>query len=61
MSTVRWVTVEESLLADGFDRFLETGPGTVLTGLFRALSAGGALLAAGTAGGDQRRPLEDAQ
>jgi [acyl-carrier-protein] S-malonyltransferase len=38
VSTVRWVSVEESLKADGFDRFLEAGPGTVLTGLMRALS-----------------------
>jgi [acyl-carrier-protein] S-malonyltransferase len=38
VSTVRWVSVEETLLAEGFDRFLEAGPGTVLTGLFRALS-----------------------
>jgi [acyl-carrier-protein] S-malonyltransferase len=37
VSTVRWVTVEESLLADGFDKFLEAGPGTVLSGLMRAL------------------------
>ncbi len=38
VSTVRWVDVEQSLRADGFDRFLEAGPGTVLTGLMRALS-----------------------
>ena len=37
VSLVRWVTVEERLLADGFDRFLEAGPGTVLAGLMRAL------------------------
>jgi len=36
VSLVRWVAVEESLFADGFDRFIEAGPGTVLTGLMRA-------------------------
>ncbi len=38
VSTVRWVSVEERLSGDGFDRFLEAGPGTVLTGLMKALS-----------------------
>ena len=48
VSTVRWVAVEQSLLADGFDRFLETGPGTVLAGLFRGLSPEAKCSAAGT-------------
>jgi [acyl-carrier-protein] S-malonyltransferase len=39
VSMVRWVTVEENLLADGYSRFLESGPGTVLTGLFKAFKA----------------------
>jgi len=38
VSTVRWVSVEEALRADGFGRFFEAGPGTVLTGLMRALA-----------------------
>jgi [acyl-carrier-protein] S-malonyltransferase len=38
VSLVRWVTVEENLLADGYTRFVEAGPGTVLTGLLKALS-----------------------
>ncbi|MGA2642098.1 MAG: ACP S-malonyltransferase [Spirochaetia bacterium] len=37
VSMVRWVEVEEGLLADGCDRFFESGPGTVLTGLLRAM------------------------
>jgi [acyl-carrier-protein] S-malonyltransferase len=37
VSTVRWVTVEESLLAAGFDPLFEAGPGNVLAGLMRAL------------------------
>jgi [acyl-carrier-protein] S-malonyltransferase len=48
VSTVRWVTAEESMLADGFDIFLEAGPGTVLAGLFRALRADVRCMAAGT-------------
>jgi [acyl-carrier-protein] S-malonyltransferase len=39
ISPVRWVAVEESLLGDGFQRFVEAGPGTVLTGLFKALKS----------------------
>ncbi|HVP20149.1 MAG TPA: ACP S-malonyltransferase [Spirochaetia bacterium] len=49
MSPVRWVSVEQSLFADGFDRFFETGPGTVLTGLMKALSPQAVCLPAGTA------------
>jgi [acyl-carrier-protein] S-malonyltransferase len=48
VSPVRWVTVEESLLADGFDRFFEAGPGTVLTGLMRALQPQAACFPAGS-------------
>lgn len=39
VSTVRWVDVEKSLLADGFSTYVESGPGAVLTGLFKALQA----------------------
>ena len=49
VSMVRWVTVQESLRADGFDRFYEAGPGTVLAGLMRALWPGEACAAAGKA------------
>ena len=38
VSTVRWVDEEQSLLDDGFTRFLEVGPGSVLGGLWRAFS-----------------------
>jgi [acyl-carrier-protein] S-malonyltransferase len=48
VSMVRWVTVEESMLADGCDTFLEAGPGTVLAGLFRALRPDVRCFAAGT-------------
>jgi [acyl-carrier-protein] S-malonyltransferase len=37
VSPVRWVDEEMRLLADGYGDFREAGPGTVLTGLFKAL------------------------
>jgi [acyl-carrier-protein] S-malonyltransferase len=37
ISMVRWVEVQQGLFADGCERFFEAGPGTVLTGLLRAL------------------------
>jgi [acyl-carrier-protein] S-malonyltransferase len=48
VSMVRWVTVEESLMAEGFDRFLEAGPGNVLAGLLRALRPDASCMAAGS-------------
>ena len=38
VSTVRWVDEEKSILADGFQRCLEVGPGSVLAGLWKAFS-----------------------
>jgi [acyl-carrier-protein] S-malonyltransferase len=38
VSSVRWVDEEKSILADGYDRYLEVGPGTVLTGLWKYVS-----------------------
>ena len=35
VSTVRWVDEEASIIKDGFDKFIETGPGSVLTGLLK--------------------------
>ena len=48
VSMVRWVDVQEALLREGCDRFLETGPGTVLTGLLRALRPHARCAPAGT-------------
>jgi [acyl-carrier-protein] S-malonyltransferase len=38
VSTVLWVDEEKSLLADGFQRCLEVGPGSVLAGLWKAFA-----------------------
>jgi [acyl-carrier-protein] S-malonyltransferase len=38
VSTVRWVDEESSILADGFQRCLEVGPGSVLGGLWKAFN-----------------------
>ena len=35
VSTIQWVAEEQSILDEGYDRFLEVGPGAVLTGLWK--------------------------
>ena len=35
---VRWKTLVEQMIADGFDIFVETGPGKVLTGLIKRIN-----------------------
>lgn len=37
VSPVRWTQVEQAVKEEGFTEVLETGPGTVLTGLWKAL------------------------
>ena len=59
VSMVRWVDVQESVLRDGCDRFLEAGPGTVLTGLLRALRPEARCSPAGTIE-SIRKALEEA-
>jgi len=39
VSPVRWTTVEEEIKLEGYDELLETGPGTVLTGLWKTFCA----------------------
>ena len=48
VSSVQWVTEIHSLIEDGFGRFLETGPGKVLTGLMRAFEGGASCTPVGT-------------
>ena len=47
VSPVMWVEEQQRLLGDGFARFLEAGPGTVLCGLMRALKPEAACMPAG--------------
>lgn len=37
-SPVRWTYITKNMLADGFDKFTELGPGTVLQGLIKKVS-----------------------
>ena len=37
VSTVKWVDVENSILADGFEKCIESGPGKVLSGLWKSI------------------------
>ncbi|HVN31445.1 MAG TPA: ACP S-malonyltransferase [Thermoanaerobaculaceae bacterium] len=46
---VRWVELVERMVADGFDTFVEVGPGSVLSGLIRRIARGAATIQAGTA------------
>ncbi len=48
VSPVRWVDEERQLIADGFTRCMEVGPGTVLAGLWKAVSEELPCLPAGT-------------
>ena len=36
VNPVQWVNEEQSILDDGFGRYLETGPGSVLSGLWKS-------------------------
>ncbi len=47
VSTVRWVDLERSLIAEGIERFIEVGPGTVLAGLLKGVADNRPCLAAG--------------
>ena len=46
---VRWVEIVERMAADGFDTFVEVGPGSVLSGLIRRIARGASTAQVGTA------------
>ncbi len=48
VSPVRWVDEEAAMQAEGFDQMLETGPGQVLTGLWKSVKDGCPCSPAGT-------------
>lgn len=48
VSPVRWTDEEAALIREGYAPCLEVGPGTVLTGLWKAVSSGMPCLPAGT-------------
>jgi [acyl-carrier-protein] S-malonyltransferase len=51
---IRWQACIERLIEDGFDRFVEVGPGRVLTGLIRKINRGVATMNFSTAGSLER-------
>jgi [acyl-carrier-protein] S-malonyltransferase len=46
---VRWVELIERMVAEGFDTFVEIGPGSVLSGLVRRIARGATTVQVGTA------------
>jgi [acyl-carrier-protein] S-malonyltransferase len=48
-SPVRWVELVQAMVADGFDTFIEVGPGSVLSGLIRRIARGAVCSQVGTA------------
>ena len=46
---MRWVELVERMVADGFDTFVEVGPGSVLSGLIRRIARTATTVQVGTA------------
>ena len=46
---VRWVELVQRMVADGFDTFVEVGPGSVLSGLVKRIARGVQTVQVGTA------------
>jgi len=55
---VRWQTSIERLVADGYDRFIEVGPGRVLTGLVRKIHRAAKTVNVSTAAGVEQAAAE---
>jgi [acyl-carrier-protein] S-malonyltransferase len=53
-SSVRWTASMQRLLADGFDTFIEVGPGRTLTGLMKAINPEATALNVGDPAGVDR-------
>ncbi|PKL07569.1 MAG: malonyl CoA-ACP transacylase [Spirochaetae bacterium HGW-Spirochaetae-7] len=49
ISPVRWIDEEKAILADGWDRIVEAGPGSVLAGLWKSTGSPVIVSPAGTA------------
>ncbi|MBU0927338.1 MAG: ACP S-malonyltransferase [Spirochaetes bacterium] len=49
ISPVRWIDEEQAILADGYDRLVEAGPGSVLAGLWKSAGSEIGVSPAGTA------------
>ncbi|MBO4740894.1 MAG: ACP S-malonyltransferase, partial [Bacteroidales bacterium] len=45
-SPVRWTTTVQNMVADGFDTYIEVGPGTVLQGLVKKIKSDATLISA---------------
>jgi len=48
ISPVRWIDEEQAIIADGYGRILEAGPGTVLAGLWKSAGSDLVVMPAGT-------------
>ena len=48
VSPVRWLEEEATIAAEAYEQILETGPGSVLSGLWKSVEGGQACLPAGT-------------
>ena len=55
---IRWQASMEKLISEGFDRFVEVGPGRVLTGLMRKINRSAQALNFSNAAALERVPAQ---